>query len=425
MGGPSGNIRAITDEKKEMDELESCLRNSDRPMSVMLFGQRRIGKTSLLLEIVQSHPPASHRISAIHVDVSELNFANEPGAMSLALFNAIVGAMCNSDENALFCNTLKESFACNDSVDLRTVLMRGIDARASFSTALELLVARLVQRTEERVDRIAIIIDEFDRFVEPYLSDRKQEVQRLAWGLRKIATVSQRIALVLAGSGMMRVFVDDLRECFMGVFLKCNFKLFNLTKTTRRFKTRSYLPCCPRLCPDRFADVVARAWELSGGHPYFLAMLGYSAALVSRGRRLTPALLNRVSELMVKTKLAKTVYAAKFYAYNLELLDRLHDYRPFAARILLAHIASLTTPESPWISWNAAADAPELRRLPLAERLEVLKLLENDQILESDDRGMVRIRVPLTAAALRVDGHTLRQKASEQLTRLVNRGAEA
>ena len=118
-------------------------------------------------------------------------------------------------------------------------------------------------------------------------------------------------------------------------------------------------------------------------------MLGYSAALVSARRRLTPALLNRVSELMVKTKLAKTVYAAKFYAYNLELLDRLHDYRPFAARDPPGHIASLTTPESPWISWNAAADAPELRRLPLAERLEVLKLLENDQILESDDRGMV------------------------------------
>ena len=197
-------------------------------MSVMLFGQRRIGKTSLLLEIVQSHPPASHRISAIHVDVSELNFANEPGAMSLALFNAIVGAMCNSDENALFCNTLKESFACNDSVDLRTVLMRGIDARASFSTALELLVARLVQRTEERVDRIAIIIDEFDRFVKPYLSDRKQEVQRLAWGLRKIATVSQRIALVLAGSGMMRVFVDDLREALHGSIFEMQLRTFQL-----------------------------------------------------------------------------------------------------------------------------------------------------------------------------------------------------
>jgi hypothetical protein len=44
-----------------------------------------------------------------------------------------------------------------------------------------------------------------------------------------------------------------------------------------------------RLCPERFREVSHRAFDLCGGHPYFLAMLGYATALAWRGSPVTPA----------------------------------------------------------------------------------------------------------------------------------------
>jgi AAA+ ATPase superfamily predicted ATPase len=63
----------------------------DRPGSIMLFGQRRVGKTSLLFQMVEELPPHKGSVAGAFVDVSGL----APGAESFskALFDLICSAL--------------------------------------------------------------------------------------------------------------------------------------------------------------------------------------------------------------------------------------------------------------------------------------------------------------------------------------------
>jgi len=309
------------------------------------------------------------------------------------------------------------------------VLARGLRPDISLEDALEGLLKRLEQASGGVISRLALFIDEFDRFVEPLLAGRREEIIRLHGSLRQIIQRSNCLSLVMAGSGLQRLFTDDYLHPFYGSVDELSLQPFDWeTARGREAAERTFLPANlrPRLCPEgRFPEVAQQAYDLSGGHPYFLSMLGYAAGRAWRGHPLTPEMLNRVADLMIQNRIATgtmDINRRKFYMFIFESLKRLSPREQAVARVMLASIARLTsTQRQRWNKWELFQEQfiedPEIRRLTTEkDRLDALKYLEQEQVLELDKgRSKVRIRIPLTAAAIREDAREIHDEAIRQI----------
>jgi hypothetical protein len=392
---------------------EKCLRHPSRQGSVMLFGQRRIGKTSLLLRMVESWQPQHGRVCGAFFDVSGRTLA--PGNMNKGFFDALVGVLSNGQENAALRTALG-----GQSV---SALARDLHPELSLAESLEELVVRLRNASGGKIDRLAVFIDEFDTFVKPMLLNQREEVERLQWNLRQIVQRSRLLSLVLAGTGLQRMFIEDYKNPFYGSIDAIEVEPF-APETEKAAIADVFLPAPlrGRLCPDarRFDDVLAMANELSGGHPWFLSMLGYAAARLSGGHRLTPILLRRTAEVMMQGQIpggGKANQRSNFYSYDFLSLERLPERRQACAKALLATIAQRTSRESPWLLRWVALEHPGLAQRTSEElRQEALKALLDERLLELDSRrSKVRIRVLLTAEAIRRDASEILERAFSQL----------
>jgi hypothetical protein len=305
------------------------------------------------------------------------------------------------------------------------VLARGLHPELSLTDALEGLVSRLRQQSGGRIDRLALFIDEFDRFVEPMLQDHhlKEEVEKLQWNLRQIVQRSRQLSLIMAGTGLQRLFTEDYHNPFYGSIEKIELKPFDLASEEEAIAD-TFLPSQLRakLCPrETFSQVVQEASSLSGGHPWYLAMLGCAAARVSSGHRLTPALLRRAAELMLRGQIprgGKLNERSNFYGPNFESLKRLPTRIQAAAHALLAHIAQRTSEHFPLVPRWQVLEHPRLIQLTNEEeRQAAMKALLNERVLELDPitRGSVRVRVLMTAEAVRMDAVDILDKAVRQL----------
>lgn len=400
---------------QEIETIERYLTDSVRPRSAMLFGQRRIGKTSLLLELIKNFPPQIGHVCAVFIDLSGLNIGNQPGGMQTALFQKIV-----TEIETKPCNELVHQAINGTSGKRLSRLITGIEPEVSLSGAFEELVRQIDTGTNGRIKRMAFFIDEFDRFVEPLLTGRDEEVEKLLWALRPVTQQSTRVSLILAGSGLQRVFTNNYDKAFFGSIDEIEIKAFKLT-TDRVAIEDTFLPIAVRndLTSDTHRKrVIERAFNLTGGHPYFLAMLGYAAAQIANGHMLTPALLNRVVERMIQGDVTG-ITSSKFYYHIFESLKYLPVDQQLAAKIILCRISQQTTAELPWMQRLEAIGDPVLISFKKSTLLELVRILSNEGAMESDDSlARVRIRVPITASAMRRDAERLKQDATLQLEEL-------
>jgi hypothetical protein len=386
--------------------------------SLLIFGERRIGKTSLLTEMVREYEPRPGGISAAFFDCYGMSLP--AGSMAKSFFEWVVSKLGSEPLNEPIRRVVGEDF---------DVLARRLRPDVSLEDALEGLAERIGKASGGRINRLVFFIDEFDRFVEGYLDDRKREVVQLHGSLRQIVQRSRRLALVMAGSGFLRLQTNDYLHPFYGSIDVLELKPFRgETEAGRQAAQTTFLPNSlrSRLCPgERFTAVARRALELTGGHPYFLSMLGYAAAKSWRGHPLTLESLNRIADLMIQNKIDSgtgDIVRAKFYMFTFESLKTLPACDQAVAKLMLVNIARLTsTHRERWRKWELVQEEfiedTELRTATTVEqRLTALKNLEAEGIIEfNDTKSHVRIRVPLRAAALREDVGTLRHEALNQL----------
>lgn len=420
-GRPVESQRGFYGREREIVAIESCINDPIRPRSVMVFGQRRIGKTSLLLEMVRDLPPAAGRACGVFVDVGGLAIPEIPGGMQTALFDCIVSAIDTKEVNARLSRRIQTNQG--ESSKLKR-LTKHLSPHISLSDAMQELVNIVDARTNGSVKRLAVFIDEFDRFVEPLLSGKRDLVDQLMRGLKEIVQNSKSISLILSGSGLQRVLVDDYQAAFYGSIEELEISPFSID-TDRNAVAETLLPRSvgERLCPPNRRDVIIEhSHSLCGGHPYYLAMLGFSCAFVSRGHPLTPALINRVAERMVRGKVDGNITSMKFYGHIFESLKLLPKRDQYVAQILLAHIAGMTTQEYPIINRKEAVAAPELTGIDLSRRYQLLRALVDENAIEADDKsGSIQLRVPITAAALREDSDRIKHQAMSALETLPER----
>ena len=143
---------------------------------MMVLGEHGIGKTSLLPGDRPQHGSSTRTRVRVFIDVQGLQVVgNKPGAISQSLFDYIITKICGgSHHNKPVYDLLKLRTGQSDSDRIKTQLARGIDPRMSFATALEELVTRLNDKTKGEIDRMAFLIDEFDRFIEFYVKGRRR-----------------------------------------------------------------------------------------------------------------------------------------------------------------------------------------------------------------------------------------------------------
>jgi len=404
--------------EREMKQIQSYIWASDRQQSAMLFGQRRIGKTSLLWQLVSEFPPRKGAATAAFLDVSALSA--QPGSMSKSFFDLIVTALESDARNEPIRRELQRHLGRKPEI---ARIARGLSPSTSIFYALEGLVEKLAVQTRNEISRVVLFVDEFDRFVEPLLMGQQSEVETFMWGIRQIVQQSDKISLILAGSGLQRLFVDNYTAALFGSINQVEIGPFQW-ETDRVAIEQTFMPpqVRKRLCRDDLFGLLTRhAYELSGGHPYYLSMLGFCAAIASKGRRLTPLQLNRVVEDMIGGKIPSMgvkIDAVRFYAPIFETLKRVEPRARAIAKLLFAQIAQRTTTEYPWLSTAEAIDVSDLRGAGEAERLDALTILNREGAIELDHMAgipRVRIRIPLTAAAVRENAVLIRQDATQEL----------
>lgn len=415
-GHPVSKDRGFYGRERELDCLQSFIRAHDRTSSVMVYGERRIGKTSLLKQLCSELPPGRGRPVGVFCDMQGASFRpNE--TMNETFFNRIVADMDLPNSPIRKC--LQEN-GCSTEI---TKLARSIHPDISLISAFESLVQKLSQNSNGNLSRLVLIVDEFDRFIQPHLGERRKEVDNFMWELRRIIQQSNNVALVLAGSGLQRVFKENYQDALFGSIDDLEIPRFRWNDDRdREAITNIILPKLVRrdLCDSSEVDNIARrAAELCDGHPMFLATLGYAAAKTAGGRLFSPALLTwTVGEI---TKGSATIPSGQdrtlFYAHQLAALGLLEDRRRAFARSLAAHIARLTTLEYPWIKNARLFEQSGLRMFGKDhDLLTALSDLEKTNVITREKgSGRSCIRVPITAECLREDASEIIEECRSKL----------
>jgi hypothetical protein len=420
-GHPVSIDRGFYGRERQLACLQSFIRAHDRTKSVMVYGERRIGKTSLLKQLCSELPPGHGRPVGVFCDMQGVSFRGNE-TMNETFFNRIVYDM-DCEPNAAIRNCLSES-GCTTEIKK---LARGIHPNISLLSALESLVQRLSQNSNGKLSRLVLIVDEFDRFIQPHLGDRKKEVDDFMWELRRIIQQSSCIALVLAGSGLQRVFKENYQDALFGSIDDLEIPRFRWDDEKDRVAITSIiLPQVVRgdVCDaSEVGNIARRAAELCDGHPMFLATLGYAAAKTAGGRLFSPALLTwTVGEI---TKGSATIPSGQdrtlFYAHQLAALDLLEPRRREFALSLAAHISRLTTLDYPWIKNSRLFEQSGLRLFGKDhDLLTALSDLEKTNVISREKgSGRSSIRVPITAECLREDASEKIEECRSKLADLV------
>lgn len=390
----------------EIDQIKRLLDDPVRSRSLMLMGQRRIGKTSVLQQLMERYPPKEGGLVAAFADVSGVY--HQPGQMAAGLFKTIVSELDGKPQNAALRSELGR-------VGINRTTFDHLARRAegeSLSSRLEVFVSAVAEATKGRISRIVFLLDEFDRYVGSILEggEAAAEARALMWQVRQVIQHQERVVFVLAGSGLQRILNRDPEQALFGSIQEVHLDVFDFD-ADRKAILETLLPERARslLVRSGNADTIARkAHEVTGGHPYFVSMLGYSAAVLAQGRVWTPATIERTIDAMLskQVKEGSVINPEKFYGSIFEALARLEIRDRAAAKILLANIALRTTRDYPRLSIDEAIDHPDVRSLTEAKRMEILRSLR-DVAAVLLDSSSVRIRIPLTAAALRHDAQEL------------------
>jgi hypothetical protein len=405
---------------KERKVLRSLLEGrGGRQGSAVIIGQRRIGKTSLLIDTLLQYPPSEGHVCGVFCYFGGIQKKRPHESLSETVFHALTDwAGDPGGYNRDICAILQNSLGS----DWLPKLRRDLNPATSIASALGTFVDRVSEHTDGRVKRVAFFSDEFQS-VFRFPAD---EVDGVMWALRPIVQLSPSISLVFAGSGLTRNLVRGYDKAFFGSIETITLEPFSIESDYDAIRD-TFLPTAVRecLCPDASMErrLVSHACELCGGHPWFLSMLGYNAAKALGGRPLTPVLLSKVCREMIAghgDSVGRSGGADRFYGHLFDSLDVVASQKPIA-ELVLANIARQVTIEWPWLTAEQAISGPQLdaHAIPSGRRLDALRLLRDEDVLlhkqESRSAPRYRIRIPLIAEALQCDADEIEYKAGEAL----------
>ncbi|MFZ4656184.1 MAG: HD domain-containing protein [Caldilineaceae bacterium] len=344
----------------DLSGLIAKLRSLESNESVLLWGPKRIGKTSILKEFIRRFIGVNADFLPIYVDTQ--------GCSGLTTTDFLHKIMLEVEKAVL-----------NPSIRAPRINRVMREPLGYFESFL-----RQLQRIDQR--HIILMVDEF-----PMLYDLPAVGCTLAdifTYFRSVVQENGRASFIFAGGGILEHL---LREERVASFLNVSHK--QKVDLMRRVDAR---PLIERPMTDGSIDlddkVVERILDLTVGHPYYLQTLCQNLFDLHKQRPVTVAPADFDNFLQDWLLDQTDERFAHFWGSDsgMDFNDQQRNQR------LLACIAH-TTSQNEWVNSNRLRQRRTLAAIPDDELLNSLKLLTEMDVLEKSAGENYRIRVPLFA----------------------------
>jgi AAA+ ATPase superfamily predicted ATPase len=266
--------KEIIDREEEVVKLVGSLSNPSKHVNFALIGPRRIGKTTILLKVREELQ--RKRIITVYVDLSVYKFSPYDFAQNVMsqITNAYAKELGKIEKAQVtlgnLIKTLKKlkklSLTVEPSVDekgqfsiqIRPELKETEDYRSLFLLAFD--YANEVSEKSGR--RIVIIIDEFPSLVE---FKRYSKLGAITELFRSVLENRENVEYVVSGSRVhfMRDVLGKGESPLFGHFI-----IMEISPLAEEYAVELFMQTA-----EYSRKEAESAWQLVGGHPYYLIML--------------------------------------------------------------------------------------------------------------------------------------------------------
>ena len=392
------------------DELAALHRavSESNPGAAILYGTRRLGKTSLLTVLrncdCTTARPASQTLF-IMIPVDEFQIGHDATAF-LALFakhlwRAILFDMKNAPLRDLLASTGTNMRALQEMGKLDEAYVD-----APFISVIRELLRRLREACCGRVSTVVLVFDEFDKLLEAYRKGLEPQVQELLNQLRRAALEDPSIGVILAGSDLMKVILLEYRSAMYGSAAVVPLTCFD-TPAQRVDAERVIRPLRlsqRRRFPQHVVDAIV---TITGGHPYYLRLLSCAACFVSTRQVVSVGTVHQAVRNLLRNEILRDAGLPDPLNLVLGPLQALaylesedDELLGWLLLLQLAHVTALERPFAPWQALGQDDTLVQLRSPVVWAR--VRDTLAGAGILRMSDDKRWGFRFPLIAEALRL-----------------------
>ena len=398
--------------ENELSTLSRLFRG-DRVGAAILYGARRLGKTSLLDELRRRHCCSrDHRSRVLFVSVPvDLFEVRQAGDSFLPKFLKHIRD-CLADDPA---NEHARTFLNANGVNARRLAeaAKGLNKEAPFLLQLNGYITNIQAGCADAFDSVVLVFDEFDKLLEAYRLDLRQYVEELVNQLRRAATEYPNLGILLAGSDLMRLILEQYRSALYG-----SASIIELEGLDSPDEARAIIAPERLMGKRRFRQrVVERIVSMAGGHPLYMRTIAMASALTAKSTFVTEGTALTAAQDLIGGRVL-TGYIPEFRNLVLQPLQSLaileEGLDATLARLLLLRTAVHTSLDGPDVVWGSLMQDDKLltfgiaaKWIRLRDQLMVARLLK--------DGGSARwtFRFPVLAEALR-------QRADYEQERLVS-----
>lgn len=398
VGNPVTAGKGFFGRRGVLDVIETALAQGK---SRWITGMRKIGKTSLLLQAIQSFAhPANRPVAAIYFPVQRGLDGGEED-LERSFFRKLLCSV-DSDRNRPLVEYLEEH-----GVDPGEVRRRMDESLARPGGDLAQWIQdwrdALRDLSGGRLSSLAFLFDEIEWFESLWREGQRSEVRSLLATLRTVVQHVDGVSLILAGSDVANRFVKDYEQPLYASIEVSHIGGFD-SRGELEDARNVFHPATLRPYFQVADDVLEYALEVCDGVPYFLSLLGSEVAILADHRRVMKSRVDRAAKSLVWGR-----HDASDRDRHFKFLKAMHDlqvlghYGRVRAEVYLCCLAKETSLAFPLVREKRVRQT--LKGLcPFVDEAEWREArkdcLETARLIVRQGGGL-RFRIPIMGEALR------------------------
>ena len=396
---------AFVGREQELAALEQTLTGPD-PGAILVYGVRRLGKTSLLDE-VRRRRCLTHRSGSrtlfLSVPVDQLSLAGSSKPFLEQFLQHIRHSVLWEDKNEGFRQKL-----LTRGVSMRALTEAGRQDEALADAPFLMKLRAYIQSLRDlcpphvEIDSVVLVFDEFDKLLEEYRRGLTAGVEELTSQLRHAATEEQGLGMILAGSDLMQNILGHYRNALFGSARIVRLECFD-TEDHLHEATKIIAPAGLRNRRAFTEDGIRQVVDICGGHPLYMRLLACAAVERSQTRRISGGSVRATVPALLKNAVFPGLFpdVAGTVRQQLQCLNLMVPVQRRLSELFLLVLARHSSLERPSVASSVLERDDRLLSLRQAEiwldiRNELLQL----KVIRHDERGW-RFHFPILGEVLR------------------------
>lgn len=399
---------AFVGREEELKVLETAIIKQDGG-AVLLYGVRRLGKTSILDEFRRRHCAAFRKgshVLFVSVPVDQLSLTD--GRPFLDQFLRHVNHSVTKVQKN---ERLRDFFAAGgvglEELERAAQIDSGL-ASASFLVRLREYLGRLQTLAGSRISRFVLLFDEFDKLLECYRRGWEAEVEELTNNLRHAATEERGLGIVLAGSELMARIVGHYRNALFGSAQDLHLRCFSGPEHRQ--------DAVQIISPERLGgrrvfteQAIEQVIRISGGHPLYMRLVACASARLVPRRRITAQVVSGAVNSLLRNRVLPGRFPdpprlVRQPLQVLQLIDQKEEmYGHALAEMLLFVLARHSSLERLGVNWAVVAHEDRLLNCRPADTwIRLRNQLQDVRLIFRDHEGLWQFTFPILAEQLRL-----------------------